>query len=133
MNVFYYPINENDTLCRQYKECLACSILVYGEECSDFTDFRMEEQVCLEFADSCQRAMCECYKRFYNYILISTKVIDKNQCSKDENMHSITCCTDIDRTSPFILYNSYHEECQLDGTVKKLTDDLWSKSYEVIN
>ena len=124
MNVFYHPINENDILCRQYKECLACSILVYGEECSDFNDFRLEEQVCLEFADSCQRAMCECYKRFYKNVMISTESNHRNQCSKDDDLRSITCCTDLKRTSPFILYNSYHEQCELDGTVTKINKRL---------
>ena len=99
-------------------------ILMYGgEECDsdDILEFDLVNQVCLEFADSCRRSMCECYRRFYNQIQISTSPpTHKERCLVDENFHSIACCSNISQTSPFILYDADKVKCMLDGSVAEL-------------
>ena len=103
--------------------------MVYGvDECDSYDIFKFElvNQICFEFADSCRRAMCECYKRFYNQLLIRTGApIERAQCSADDDYHSIACCSNLERTSPFNLYDADRVKCRQDGSVAEIANDYW--------
>ena len=93
--------------------------MVYGEECTEYNDFDFSDDICYEFADTCQRAMCECFRQFLTTIEQSTDRIDREACMP-MNLRHQTCCTNLSMTSPFKMYNADNAYCDEDGQLKQL-------------
>ena len=63
------PVDELDTVCKQYKDCQKCARMTHGEMCiGEFVRYNLRigqnGPVCRNEAGSCERALCECDKQF---------------------------------------------------------------------
>ncbi|CAG5110121.1 Oidioi.mRNA.OKI2018_I69.chr2.g4555.t2.cds [Oikopleura dioica] len=63
-------IDEIDTTCKKYKDCIKCVKMEFGEECIN-NDFRYRIRqtdsgkiTCKDDGETCKRAICECDKMF---------------------------------------------------------------------
>ena len=62
------PIDELDSVCKSFKQCLRCVTEYYGSECiGEMIWYNFEilnEPICTDSAGTCERALCECDKEF---------------------------------------------------------------------
>ena len=63
------PVDGLDSVCRDYKNCLKCARMTYGETClAEFHKYRydqtQDEVTCQDDPNSCKRAICECDAMF---------------------------------------------------------------------
>merc|ERR1719209_2084968 len=66
---FGQPVDRLDQVCKQYKDCNKCARLTFGETCiGEMIEYTFKIQPegirCKDNANSCERALCECDKRF---------------------------------------------------------------------
>merc|ERR1712193_197261 len=59
------PVDELDSVCKEYKDCVKCARMKFGETCiGEFVKYRYgirQGQVsCRDGAGTCDRALCEC-------------------------------------------------------------------------
>lgn len=65
------PVDELDTVCKAYKDCVKCVQMEYGDQCiGEFKKYRYGLNVnkgevqCRDRAGTCERALCECDAQF---------------------------------------------------------------------
>ena len=63
------PMDALDAVCRSYKECQKCARERYGDQCiGEFYAYDYStnngNSVCNDDADTCNRALCECDRKF---------------------------------------------------------------------
>ena len=65
------PVDELDTVCKAYKDCVKCVQMEYGDQCiGEFKKYRYGlnankgEVQCRDRAGTCERALCECDAQF---------------------------------------------------------------------
>jgi len=65
------PVDELDTVCKAYKDCVKCVQMKYGETCiGEFRKYkyglnkRTGTATCKDEPDTCERALCECDTQF---------------------------------------------------------------------
>jgi len=63
------PVDELDSVCKQYKDCQKCARITHGESCiGEFVKYKFgignNGPVCRDDAGTCGRALCECDKQF---------------------------------------------------------------------
>ena len=59
------PVDALDSVCKEYKDCVKCARMKYGDMCiGEFVKYKMRikngEVQCRDEADTCDRALCEC-------------------------------------------------------------------------
>ena len=65
------PVDELDTVCKAYEDCVKCVQMEYGDQCiGEFKKYRYGlnankgEVQCRDRAGTCERALCECDAQF---------------------------------------------------------------------
>ena len=65
------PVDELDTVCKAYKDCVKCVQMEYGDQCiGEFKKYRYGmnasrgEVTCRDKPATCERALCECDAQF---------------------------------------------------------------------
>jgi len=138
------PVDALDAVCKEYKDCVKCARLQFGEMCiGEFVKYKYgisnNEVRCKNKANSCDRALCEC-----DAMLARKHVGVKDVFTEDhhywwapngwdpKNDHDSLCprggggdpqcCTNQDKTSPFIIYNADNKKCCEDGRAVGLGD-----------
>ena len=72
------PLDALDAVCRAYKECQKCARQQHGETCiGEFVRYGMDiaggQSTCTDGAYTCERALCECDKKFAQGKLLMTR------------------------------------------------------------
>lgn len=127
-----------DGVCKQYKDCNKCVKQQYGNDCiGEFQAYNFiygnSGIMCTDPNNTCKRALCECDAKFAADHASKASVFDskyhtfesdwkpENSCpSGSGGSNDPQCCTNSDKSSPFILYNAEHKECCTDGQVRPL-------------
>lgn len=135
------PVDELDTVCKQYKDCQKCARMTHGEMCiGEFVRYNLRignnGPVCRNEAGSCERALCECDKQFaQNHVAV------KDVFNEDYHMFWGTagfdaknggcvsnpgprpdpqCCNNP--TGAYTLFNANTKQCCDNFMVKPVTD-----------
>ena len=63
------PLDALDAVCKAYKECQKCARQKWGEMCiGEFVRYGLDmaggSPTCTDNADTCERSLCECDKKF---------------------------------------------------------------------
>ena len=63
------PVDEFDTACKAYKDCVKCVQMEYGNQCTgELKNYnwrvRNDEAYCTNIPGTCERALCECDAQF---------------------------------------------------------------------
>jgi len=133
-NVSYgKPVNQLDSSCRAYQECLKCAKEEHGSHCfPDHTGYKMftnsEEVICGNADSTCRRSLCECDKMFakmqrdnaavyetrYN-VLEGWEPLD--ECVRGGKVlgSQPECCGG--NGNPFVVYNTLVKQCCPNGKV----------------
>jgi len=130
------PVDELDTVCKQYKDCLKCASMAHGDTCiGEFVKYRINmngaQPVCKDNAGSCARDLCECdrifaqehvavsnvYNEDYHMFYTKTGWNAETDCLKGSGgLVDPQCCGADD--GPKAIYNTYTKVCCADGTIK---------------
>lgn len=130
------PLDDLDKTCKQYKECLLCARMQYGDECiGEAVKYtygtKKNEIVCKDNpargSDSgCKRKLCECDAMFAKNHVGVKEVFDQDfhafwstlpdggfdqdkYCVRHPGDFDPECCGS--KTGPSILYNANRKEC----------------------
>jgi hypothetical protein len=134
------PMDALDAVCRSYKECQKCARERYGEQCiGEFYKYdystNNNNSVCNDDADTCNRALCECDRRFaidhaaatdvwtadYHRFYSNPEFDSDAQCIPNGGGNpDPQCCNNGDYSSPFIFYNANRKQCCSDGSVASI-------------
>jgi len=140
------PVDALDSVCKEYKDCVKCARLTYGEMCiGEFVRYKMKitngNVQCRDQADTCGRALCECDHLLARKHVAKKDVFDSRYhmfwstneggemwnpvedphyyCpSNGGGPYTPECCQNEAKTSPFVIYNAETKKCCPDGTVK---------------
>lgn len=130
------PVDDLDAECKAYKDCLKCARRAHGDTCiGEFVQYKFNikrgQVQCRSDADSCERSLCECDKKFAENHVAVAAVYNKDyhsffsevgwqpeaQCRRAvNNYNDPQCCGGSEQ--PFVLYNANRKTCCPDGTVK---------------
>ena len=69
---FGKPVDALDNVCKAYKDCQTCVRMRHGDDCvGELVKYRWTKPKnngsdirCMDKADTCKRALCECDKQF---------------------------------------------------------------------
>jgi len=133
------PVDALDGTCKQYKDCNKCVQEQFGKECiQESTEYSFISGPgsiqCTDEQNTCKRALCECDAKFANQHARHADSFDptkhafesdwdpESSCpaSSGGGSNDPQCCSNSDKTSPFILYNALHKECCYDGQVRPI-------------
>merc|ERR1711953_334 len=136
------PIDELDSVCKQYKDCQKCARMRHGEFCiGEFVEYGLRwnrnsgAPVCKDAEGSCGRALCECDRQFainhvakkdvFNidyHMFWTTTGFDSNiQCvSTPGPKPDPQCCNNP--AGPYTLYNANTKQCCDNYEVKPNSD-----------
>jgi len=133
------PVDELDSVCKQYKDCLKCASKNHGETCiGEFVKYRVnmnQGPTCKDDAGTCGRDLCECDRMFaeahvasvgvYNsdyHMFYSTVGWDADaQCLKGTGgAVDPQCCGPAD--GPKAIFNALTKQCCTDGTIRNTGD-----------
>ncbi|CAG5113740.1 Oidioi.mRNA.OKI2018_I69.chr2.g7830.t1.cds [Oikopleura dioica] len=130
------PVDELDSVCKAYKDCIKCAKKTHGEMClPEFVEYKFriaksDEIICRDDKGSCGRDLCMCDKMFAQKHASVKDVFDEQyhmfwapngwepaeQCFRKGNQYSDPqCCGGS--TSPFVQFNGNRKECCADGSV----------------
>ena len=90
------PVDELDSVCKAYKDCIKCAKKTHGEMClPEFVEYKFritksDEIICRDDKGSCGRDLCMCDKMF-----AQSKILDSIQGSFSKQFQS----THLSRTS----------------------------------
>jgi len=129
------PVDQLDTVCKRYKDCLKCASMQYGETClPEFVRYGVnmnQAPKCKDAAGSCGRALCECDKLFaeehvgaihvynsdYHRFYTTTGFDAETDCPKGSGgLVDPQCCGTDD--GAYFVYNAVSKDCCADGTIK---------------
>jgi len=136
------PVDQLDTVCKQYKDCLKCARKKHGDKCiGEFVRYRYGYKnggpVCRNEAGSCERDICECDAMFAEAHVGAKHVFDnkyhmfwaeREGASWDPEEKCFPtgttpvdpqCCQANTNDTPFLLYNANAKKCCSDGRVVK--------------
>jgi len=142
------PVDELDTLCKQYKECIHCAKMEFGNECiPEAVKYNWEvknDEVKSRGAapGTCKRAIFECDKMYASELAASNALEtwttdyhgywsttgfdykDGESCKKRPGNAVPECCGGQDK--PYFLYNvlNPNKQCCADGTIQKQCPEL---------
>lgn len=135
------PVDELDSLCKLYKECVHCAKMEYGPECIPEAvkyrwDVNSDGKVVSKGNQpgTCKRALFECDNMYATKLAASSAMenwnkdyhgywsttgFDHKSCPRGYGESQPECCGGYD--SPFFLYNTLNKnkQCCADGTVQK--------------
>lgn len=135
------PVDELDSLCKDYKECVHCAKMEFGNECIPeavkYKWFVNENGIAKvrEAPGTCERALYECDNMYatrlrdsgamsvfttdYHGFWSTTGFNHKTDCEKRPGQSVPECCGGYDK--PYFLYNTLNtnKQCCADGTVQK--------------
>merc|ERR1712113_509984 len=130
------PVDELDTVCKAYKDCLKCARWAYGDMCiGEFVQYKYGikggQVKCRNKENSCDRALCECDRQFaivhnaakqvytndYHSFWSELGWDPEGQCQKGGNGKggNPQCCGG--GTTAYTLYNADKKDCCNDGSV----------------
>ena len=134
------PVDELDTLCKQYKECVFCAKQEFGDECiperkkykwqlsKGDVETKHESGTCLRSLFECDLMYATDLKRtnaiksfnpdFHGFYTQTGFTFEK-ECKKREGKAEPKCCGG--KSKPYYLYNKLNpnKKCCSDGTVQK--------------
>jgi len=128
------PVNNFDSSCRAYQECLKCAKEEHGDQCfPDFTGYILEvgsdgEISCDNNRRTCRRSLCECDKMFakmqaehaaeydHQYNVLSGWEPQDSCIRGGSPLRSQPACCG-GSGNPFIVYNTLVKQCCADGKV----------------
>lgn len=136
------PVDELDSICKQYKECVHCTKLEFGQECiPEFVKYEWEVNGSGNVVSkgnspgTCKRSLFEC-DHLYAKTLAETQAMKdfttdyhgywttigwkhEDECFGGGGVSEPECCGGFDK--PYFLYNSLNKNkvCCADGTIKK--------------
>jgi len=139
------PIDALDTVCKQYKDCLKCARMEYGDMCiGEFIKYKFKKiagaLTCRNSENTCERALCECDKQFAANHVAQKDVFDEQYhmfwstnnggemwdpqndptaCPSNGGGPSTPQCCGGNGL-PFHLYNSDVKQCCADRTVAQI-------------
>jgi len=131
------PVDELDTVCKAYKDCVKCVQMEYGDQCiGEFKKYRYGmnasrgEVTCRDKPGTCERALCECDAQFgrqmpahrhvfnedYHLFWSTTGWSPEENCLRGGNgPYEPQCCGADD--GPLKIFNAKTKECCADGSV----------------
>lgn len=126
------PVDELDTVCKQYKDCLKCASSTYGDTCiGELIRYDMDMTsgpLCTNAAGTCGRDLCECDKLFAEEHVGVINVYDPQYHRFYGNFDSETQCTRGGAgnanhqccgaaNGPKHMYNANVMQCCTDGSI----------------
>jgi len=141
------PVDELDRVCKEYKDCVKCAKIEFGDMCiGEFVKYKMKITnggvQCRDDANTCGRALCECDHLLARKHNAAKHVFDKEKhyfwatpkpngdygwdpknkhdelCPRMGGSGAPQCCSNAERTVPFFLFNGAANQCCADGSVK---------------
>jgi len=131
------PVDELDTVCKAYKDCVKCVQMEYGSQCiGEFKKYRYGlnaqrgEVQCRDKPATCERALCECDAQFgrqmpahrhvfsddYHLFWSTTGWSPEEKCLHGGNgPYEPQCCGADD--GPLHIFNAKTKECCANGSV----------------
>jgi len=129
------PVDELDSVCKRYKDCIKCAIEKHGDMClPEFVQYSVNMNrgiKCRGSAGSCDRALCECDKMFAEEH-VAAKHVYSNDYHRfwsttgfDADIDCLAgtggqvlpkCCGKDD--GAFSIYNDLTKDCCADGSIK---------------
>lgn len=135
-------VDELDTACKKYKECLKCAAMEHGNACvGELVKYKFEalgmQVQCKNKAGTCERSLCECDNLLARTHVLAADAWDSkyhtfwggwdfnSQCihPKSTSGRQIVdrqCCNNDKRTSHFSLYATDRQECCSNGEVRNI-------------
>lgn len=133
------PVDSLDQSCKAYKDCNKCVNIVHGDACENSTynyTVKGDQLTCTDSADTCQRSLCECDAKFAKDHMKTKDVFDplfqtfyaspdgkemwhaREKCPRSgtRGLYNPQCCTNSDKTSPYVLYNAALRVCCPNGS-----------------
>lgn len=134
------PVDALDNSCKQYKDCLKCAAMTYGETCKgELVKYKFyakgDDVKCRNRLDTCERSLCECDKllaRTHSAVVdsfdIKYHLFWGNFRPEDTCPHSNPrvlkpvreCCNTHRNGQAFVLYNVDRQECCAHGEVANI-------------
>ena len=142
------PVDALDAVCKAHKECLHCASEVYGANRGDrclgdnvqysnavgWNSSKFESFCTFHDADTCERAICECDKAFFNALFAVKESYnqqyhtfygnfdstDQANCPSSFSSSNKNCCNNADKSTSFKFYNANKQQCCNDGSLQEL-------------
>jgi len=127
------PVDELDTVCKQYKDCLKCASVTHGGNClGELIRYGMDMTsgpLCTDAAGTCGRDLCECDKMFAEDHVGAIGVYDtqyhrfygnfdsETQCLRGGAGSADNQCCGAD-AGPKHMYNANVKQCCPDGSIE---------------
>jgi hypothetical protein len=138
------PVDELDTVCKAYKDCLKCVREEHGPQCigefiaydySLVRDGGKKRPVCNDRPGTCKRGLCECDAMFARKHVDVKDVFDKQYhyfwapngweqgqvCPRASGPgNPPECCIDTRKEGPYKLYRANSHQCCPNGKLRPL-------------
>ncbi|CBY13147.1 unnamed protein product [Oikopleura dioica] len=129
------PVDEIDSVCLKYKQCLKCARNEFSDSCmNEFVFYGVamngNQPQCTDEAGTCGRKLCDCDKEFaktvvdempvhnFGYHYFNTDFDRESVCREGDGTGTsdMQCCGTASSFS--VLYNANAQQCCADGQVK---------------
>lgn len=131
------PVDELDSSCKRYKECLKCAQMEFGEDCvNELKKYKFlakgDDVKCRNRANTCERSLCECDKLLAQQHSSRAETWDQQyhlfwgenwspeeRCKKSPKARTQTreCCNAPKNGAAYAMFNPNRQECCPSGEV----------------